>query len=106
MIATQIVNARVQIDAPLRVGVKINAHLILTNRRGGSITFDQLREVHTRRIHLLIIDGSLTDYHHEHPVPSNVPGRYDFSFTPQKPGAYRVWADVQPVETDIQEFAM
>jgi hypothetical protein len=106
MIATPIVNARVQTDAPLQVGVKVNAHLILTSRRGGSITFDQLREVHTRRIHLLIIDGSLTDYHHEHPVPSNVPGRYDFSFTPQKPGTYRIWADVQPVETDIEEFAM
>ena len=106
MIATRIVKARVETDAPLRVGVKVNGHLILTNRRGEPITFDQLREVHTRKIHLLIIDGSLTDYHHEHPVPTNIPGRYDFSFTPQKPGVYRVWADVQPVETDIQEFAM
>jgi hypothetical protein len=106
MTATGIVKARVQIDAPLQVGVKVNAHLILTNRRGEAITVDQLREVHTRKIHLLIIDGSLTDYHHEHPVPSNVPGRYDFRFTPQKPGTYRIWADVQPVETDIQEFAM
>lgn len=106
MIATRIVHAWIQTDAPLRVGAKVNAHLILANTRGESITFDQLREVHTRKIHLLIIDGSLSDYHHEHPVPSNISGRYDFSFTPQKPGAYRIWADVQPVETDIQEFAM
>lgn len=102
----RIVKARVQADAPLRVGVKVNAHLTLTNLRNEPITLDQLREVHTRKIHLLIIDGSLTDYHHEHPVPTAIPGRYDFSFTPQKPGTYRVWADVQPVETDVQEFAM
>jgi hypothetical protein len=86
--------------------VKVSAHLTLTTLRGDPITLDQLREVHTRKIHLLIIDGSLTDYHHEHPIPSVIPGRYDFSFTPQKPGTYRVWADVQPVATDIQEFAM
>ena len=105
-IPARMVRARVQIDARLQVGIKVSAHLTLTNIGGDPITLDQLREVHTRKIHLLIIDGSLTDYHHEHPVPSGIPGRYDFSFTPQKPGTYRVWADVQPVATDIQEFAM
>jgi hypothetical protein len=39
-------------------------------------------------------------------VPTNVAGRYDFSFTPKKPGTYRVWADVQPYVTGIQEYAM
>ena len=105
-IPARMVKARVQIDAPLQVGVRVMGHLTLTSLGGEPITPDQLREVHTRKIHLLIIDGSLTDYHHEHPTPSAVPGCYDFSFTPQKPGTYRVWADVQPVATDVQEFAM
>lgn len=105
-IPARMVRARVQVDAPLRVGVRVSGHLTLTSLRGVPITPEQLREVHTRKIHLLIIDGSLTDYHHEHPVPSAIPGCYDFSFTPQKPGTYRVWADVQPVATDVQEFAM
>ena len=100
------IRAQVQMDASLEVGVKTNAHLILTGPKGEPISPDQLREVHTQRIHLLIVDGSLTDYHHEHPVPTNVAGRYDFSFTPKKPGTYRVWADVQPYLTGIQEYAM
>jgi hypothetical protein len=105
-IPPRMVRARVQVDAPLQVGVRVIGHLTLTSLTGEPITPEQLREVHTRKIHLLIIDGSLTDYHHEHPVPSPIPGCYDFSFTPQKPGTYRIWADVQPVATDVQEFAM
>jgi hypothetical protein len=104
--SAKIIRAQVQTDTPLQVGAKTSAHLILTGPKREPIFPDQLREVHTQKIHLLIIDGSLTDYHHEHPVPTNVPGRYDFSFTPKKPGSYRVWADVQPYLTGIQEYAM
>ena len=93
-------------DAPLQVGVQAICHLTLWGPGDGPVASDELSEVHTQRIHLLIIDGSFTDYHHEHPVPTNVAGRYDFSFTPQKPGTYRVWADVQPSFTGIQEYAM
>jgi len=102
----RIVKAYVQMDGLLQVGVKANAHLILLGPEDEPVTPDQLSEVHTQKIHLLIIDGSFTDYHHEHPVPTNIGGQYDFSFTPQKPGTYRVWADVQPLITGIQEYAM
>lgn len=106
-ITRNIIKSRVEVEAPLRVGVEIKAHLILTSLQNGEpITLDQLREVHTRKIHLLINDGSLIDYHHVHPMPSAIPGRYDFSFTPAKPGPYRVWADLQPIATDIQEYAL
>jgi hypothetical protein len=100
------IKARVQIETPLQVGTEVKAHLILTTLKGEPVTLDDLREVHTRKIHLLVIDGSLIDYHHIHPTPSAVPGHYDFSFTPEKPGNYRVWADLQPISTDVQEFAM
>jgi Heavy metal binding domain len=100
------IKARVEIEAPLQVGAEVKAHLILMTLKGEPVTLDDLREVHTRKIHLLVIDGSLTDYHHIHPTPAAVPGRYDFSFTPQKPGNYRLWADLQPISTDVQEFAM
>jgi hypothetical protein len=101
------IRSQVEIEAPLQVGKEVRAHLILTSLRNGEpVTLDQLREVHTRKIHLLINDGSLTDYHHVHPTPSDLPGRYDFSFTPQKPGPYRVWADLEPLATGIQEYAL
>jgi hypothetical protein len=102
----RMVRAQVQTDTPLEVGVRVNAHLTLSGPGGDAVRPDQLCEVHAQKIHLLIIDGSFNDYHHEHPVPTDVAGRYDFSFTPQKPGTYRVWADVQPYLTGIQEYAM
>ena len=93
-------------NAPLQVGVTVHGHLSLTSIKGEPITPEQLSEVHTRKIHLLLIDGGLTDYHHEHPIPAALPGQYDFEFTPQKPGPYRLWADIQPTITGVQEFAM
>ena len=53
-----------------------------------------------------MVDSSLTDYHHEHPVPTRNPGEYSFSFTPVKPGGYRVWVDVRPYPLGFQEYAM
>lgn len=56
---------------------------------------DDLASVHTRRLHLLIIDASLSDYQHIHPTagPANA-GTWQFDFAPRFARAYRVWADV------------
>ncbi|HEY0891980.1 MAG TPA: heavy metal-binding domain-containing protein [Cellvibrio sp.] len=66
----------------------------------------QLKEVHTQRFHALIIDKSLSDYHHVHPVETSKKGEYSLSFTPQKSGDYRMWADVTPTATDKQEYVI
>jgi hypothetical protein len=100
----KILKASVDTDEPLQVGVKTQARLYLTSIYGQPVLPTDLREVHTQKIHLLIVDQSLTDYHHEHPQPGETSGEYTFSFTPQKPGPYRVWADVQPYLTGIQEY--
>jgi hypothetical protein len=70
------------------------------------VVLRDLIEMHTRKIHLLINDRSLSDYHHEHPTPTGVAGEYAFSFTPERPGPYRVWADVVPASTGIQEYVI
>lgn len=71
---------------------------------GNPLTLDDLKEAHTKKLHLLIIDPSLTDYHHIHPVAGKNSGEYVFSFTPLKNDGYRVWADVIPVATGKQEY--
>ena len=98
--------ATVRTKNPLVAGVQAQAFLRLTKLSGGPALLSDLREVHTEKIHLLIIDSSLTDYHHEHPRPRDVPGEYSFTFTPRKPGPYRVWADLRPTSTGFQEYAM
>lgn len=71
---------------------------------GKPLTLDDLKEAHTKKLHLLIVDPSLTDYHHIHPVAGKNPGEYVFDFTPLKNDSYRVWADVIPVATGKQEY--
>ena len=102
----QTVRASIQTSAPLTVGEPVSAVLQLQKSDGDPVLPSDLIETHTKKIHLFIIDSSLTDYHHEHPEPSRTPGEYAFSFTPKKPGAYRVWADLRPNPLGLQEFAM
>ena len=100
------VRASVSTAAPLTVGQPVAAILHLQKPNGDPVLLSDLIETHTKKIHLFIIDSSLTDYHHEHPVPTQNPGEYSFGFTPSKLGSYRVWADLRPYPLGLQEYAM
>ena len=99
------ITAEVRLEEPLGVGRENRAVLKLTSVGVDPVKLSDLREVHTRKIHLLIVDESLTDYHHEHPIETGVPGEFRFSFTPRRNGLYRAWTDVQPLLTGMQEYA-
>lgn len=77
----------------------------LTGPAGKPVTLNDLREAHTEKLHLLIVDESLTDYHHEHPVAGDKPGEYRFEFKPKAGGTYHVWADLLPEATGKQEYS-
>ena len=100
------IQARVRTDVPLKVGAQVHALIYLTQSDGSPVRLGDLKEMHTQKIHLFIIDSSLTDYHHEHPAQTDSVGVYSFKFTPRKSGSYRVWADLVPVITGRQEYAM
>jgi hypothetical protein len=104
LVAQHAVWTPIRTDAPLEQG-KL-AHAVLHLRRGvdNPVTLAELIETHTRKIHLLIADGSLTNYHHEYPQAANTPGHYKFGFTPQKPGPYLAWANVGPTPLGLQEY--
>lgn len=102
----QTIRASVTTAAPLTVGQPAAALLHLERSNGAPVSPSDLIETHTKKIHLFIIDSSLTDYHHEHPLPTRNPGEYSFGFTPSKPGSYRVWADLRPYPLGLQEYAM
>ncbi len=91
--------------APLEAGQSTQVTLKLNAVSDGKpLTLDDLEEAHTKKLHLLIVDPTLTDYHHIHPVAGKNPGEYVFDFTPLKNDSYRVWADVIPVATGKQEY--
>jgi hypothetical protein len=102
----QALRASVRATEPLAVGQPATLYLMLQTANGNPVLLSDLIESHTKKIHLLIIDGGLTDYHHEHPQPTRTPGEYVFSFTPKKPGAYRVWADLRAHPLGLQEYAV
>ena len=68
--------------------------LFIQDKQAKPVDVSQFEVVHTRPVHLLIIEPGLNDYHHEHPIEKGT-GQYAFSFTPQTACSYRMWADVQ-----------
>ncbi len=100
------IRATVQMTAPLMQGEPNQAILKLTRTNGAPLAVGELQEVHRARIHLLVIEPSLGDYHHLHPQPTATPGEYAFAFTPRKTGAYRLWADIRPAPMNLQEYAI
>lgn len=91
----------------LTAGKTTQVTLKMTNIEGGKpLTLDDLKESHTKKLHLLIVAPSLTDYHHIHPIAGKNSGEFVFDFTPKKNDSYRVWADVIPIATGSQEYVM
>jgi len=76
-----------------------------TYRHKKPLGMDDFLTVHTKRIHLLVIDPTFTDYHHIHPEATEVEGQYRFSFTPRHTD-YRMWVDVTPEKTKKQQYVM
>ena len=101
----QTVRAAIEANQQLEAGQEVSAVLRLKRLDGQPVYPADLIETSTRRIHLLLIDSSLTDFHHEHPAPTAAPGEYAFRFTPRKPGSYLAWADIRPTPMGLQEYA-
>ncbi|HEM7301159.1 TPA: hypothetical protein U2L99_003337, partial [Legionella pneumophila] len=80
---------------------------LIDTKNNKPITLNDLIEAHTQKIHLLIIDDSLLDYSHVHPVETTIPGIYQFEWQPTlKSASYRAWADLIPTNTKTQEYVV
>jgi hypothetical protein len=71
----------------------------LETSTGKAIAPVDLLVAHTRKLHLMVVDPSLTDYQHIHPTAGEVPGEWHVSFAPKYAGTYRVFADFTPAAT-------
>lgn len=93
-----------QASGPVEAGKKLEVKIKLSKADHSPVLYDDLMVMHTQPIHLLIEEPGLGDYHHEHPVETETPGEYAFSFTPRRSAPYRVWADLVPATTGVQEL--
>jgi hypothetical protein len=84
---------------PAIAGKEVQATIVLKTGSGKPVAPDDLLVTHTRKLHVLVADPSLTDYQHVHPEPSDKPGKWVFAFTPRASGTYRVFGDFTPMAT-------
>jgi len=90
--------------APLAAGRVATVNFQLRHRDGSPMKIADLLVTHTQPIHVLIQEPGLGDFHRIAPQPASAPGEYTFTFTPTKPGPHRMWADITPAETALQEL--
>ena len=93
------VETRLAWDVPPSVGRESILTLKLATANGKPIGVPDLLVAHTRRLHLLLVDPTLSDYQHLHPEPGARPGEWVFKHTPKLAGEYRVFADFTPAAT-------
>jgi hypothetical protein len=79
--------------------------LTLRTASGKPIGPADLLVAHTEKLHLLVVDPTLTDYQHLHPVPGRRDGEWKFTFQPARAGLYRVFADFTPSATQRGLYA-
>lgn len=97
----------VTLKKPLVKGKVNRVQLELINAKNQKkLTLADLKTVHTEKLHLLIIDPTLSDYHHIHPTMDKNKGVFVFDFTPKTNGDYRIWADITPLQTNQQIYVM
>lgn len=82
----------------IRPGEQATMRLTLETTTGRAISFEDLAVSHTKRLHAMIVDPSLGDYQHIHPVNGGAPGTYTFEFTPERAGDYAVFLDFIPLQ--------
>ena len=91
-------------SAPLIAGREATVQMQLRTTTGAPVLESDLLVVHTLPIHLFIIDPALGSFQTTRAVPASAPGDYTFTFTPSISGPCRVWADVVPAATGLQEL--
>jgi hypothetical protein len=86
-------------DIPPAPGRRMRVALVLQTASGKPIGPQDLLVTHTKLFHLMVVDPSLRDYQHIHPVPGLLPGEWNAEFAPRRAGRYRVFADFTPAAT-------
>ncbi|MDX2110763.1 MAG: hypothetical protein SFY80_11030 [Verrucomicrobiota bacterium] len=93
-------------SAPVVAGVRTEFTLRLANSMGNPIPAEELAINHTERLHLLIVDDSLSDYQHLHPVATGIPGEFTFTMAPVHGGRYSVYYDFIPLKSGRRTLAV
>lgn len=64
---------------------------------GKSLSPDDIHTVHTKKLHTMLVDRTLNEYHHIHPVYDAATGLFTCDFTPRTQQPFTVWNEFTPV---------
>lgn len=91
----QLVNTSLPIkDKPCRIAFRL-----VDRSTGRPLSDEDLKMVHEKCVHTMLINDSLTDYHHVHPEYDSATGQFTCSFTPRTNESYSMWNDVHHVHS-------
>ena len=99
------VEMNISLDDEAAVGVVQKVTLELLTSGGMSIAPHELALTHTKKMHVMVVDPSLQDYHHVHPQADGFNGQYTFEFIPNRAGTYQVFVEIVPLRTRRQIIA-
>ncbi|MFN7451311.1 MAG: hypothetical protein ACK5R5_00205 [Alphaproteobacteria bacterium] len=87
-------NVEMIAGSPLIAGQPMQLRFRFTDATTGRVlSLDDLTTTYTKKLHLMVVDSSLTDYHHLHPVYDPTSGLFIAHFTPRMQQSYHVWQD-------------
>lgn len=93
------VKTKLTTSADPSVGQPVEVTLEFKSDGGRMIAPMDLAVTHTELMHVLVVDPTRKDYHHVHPEPLGQTGQWQFTFTPERPGPYTVFAEFVPSRT-------
>ena len=99
------VSAELEVAEDAVPGEELAVALVLETNKGHTIAPHELAITHERKMHVMLIDPAMEDYHHVHPEPDGIGGRYTFRFKPAAAGPYRMFAEIVPIRTRRQVIA-
>lgn len=91
-IETSPISAHITPDGAAHAGTRETLEITLSDSKG-PVPPGALKTVHTKPMHFLVVDSSLEDYQHLHPVADS-DGKWHVDFTPKHDGSYIAWADI------------
>jgi hypothetical protein len=78
---------------PIKRGEECRIEFKIIDANGTPLTPDELTETYTRKLHVMMVDNSLSDYHHIHPEFNKDSNSFSCSFIPKMQGEYNMWSD-------------
>tara|TARA_B100001564_G_scaffold353998_1_gene363846 strand:+ start:543 stop:1490 length:948 start_codon:yes stop_codon:yes gene_type:complete len=100
------IKAKLSSESAIAQGESSRVRLDLKTSGGMSIAPHELAVTHTEKMHVMLIDPSLEDYHHVHPEAVGLDGQYFFDFTPALAGSYKVFTEIVPLRSRRQAIAL